>query len=71
MWDVVALLAGPLVLMPVGHRSPSPVDRSALLAAEPALHDPHTWNAGALRLKSFLDIKEEPYTTYSRVSSRA
>lgn len=67
---VAALVNGPLVLMALrdDERGPAPVKRATLLAARQAGEGGHEWTAGegagALRLKPFLDIEDETYTTY-------
>jgi DUF1680 family protein len=54
--DTVAVIQGPLVLMAVGNL-PGRIDRAELLSEKPE----------TLRLKSFMEIQDEPYTTYLRV----
>ncbi|MGH9599176.1 MAG: beta-L-arabinofuranosidase domain-containing protein, partial [Terracidiphilus sp.] len=72
--DTVALVAGPLALMAIesGGLEPGPVTRAALLGARQTGPRAHEWTAGAgagvLRLKPFLDIQEERYTTYLNVA---
>jgi hypothetical protein len=63
----MALLAGPIALMVLTDGAPRPT-RAALLAAESTTGS-RVWSAGALRFKSFSDIKDEPYTTYLRVTA--
>jgi hypothetical protein len=66
--DTVALLAGPLVLMALTDGSPHPT-RAALLAAVRPSGSSRIWSAGSLTLKSFMDIRDEPYSTYLRVTA--
>ena len=68
--QVVALLAGPLVLMRVLDDGPqTPLSRAALLAARSAAQD---WRADAhghtLTLRPFMHIGDEKYTTYQDVA---
>jgi uncharacterized protein len=71
--DTVALLTGPLVLMPVSHQPQPQLRRATLLAAKRAAGIARAWTAGsdgaALTLKAFMDIQDEQYTTYLRVLS--
>jgi DUF1680 family protein len=71
--DTVALLAGPLVLMPVTHHAPDQLRRATLLAAKRNAGTARAWTAGSndasLTLKAFMDIQDEQYTTYLRVLS--
>ena len=71
--DVMALVNGPLVLMALrdGDAALAPVTRATLLGAQQVTPKAHEWAAGeganALRLKPFLDIGDEGYTTYLKV----
>jgi uncharacterized protein len=71
--DTVALLAGPLVLMRLieADAAPSPIRRASLLAAQRDRAGAHEWqaatDAGAVRLKPFLDIDAELYSAYQTV----
>jgi uncharacterized protein len=71
--DVVAVATGPLVLMALrkGDSQSGPVTRTTLLSAQQMGPHTHAWVAGsgetALLLKPFLDIQDEPYTTYVKV----
>jgi hypothetical protein len=83
--DVVALMTGPLVLMALrsGSTAGAPdrsfdaaqqhVTRAMLLAAEQTAQHGHEWAVGTgaetLRMKPFLDIHDEPYTTYLKVAN--
>jgi uncharacterized protein len=69
--DTVALLYGPLVLFPITSDQPAPLTRSALLSAKQMSDHGRTWTtaAGDVRFKTFIDIEDEHYTTYSRVLS--
>jgi DUF1680 family protein len=68
--DVVALLCGPLVLFPVTENGPqlSPT-RAQLLAAKQT--QPQLWEtsvaSGSVRLKPYVAIDDEEYSTYLRV----
>jgi len=69
--DVVGLLSGPLVLFPLARPAGAPtVPRKSLLAAVRAPGSAREWRVETgglpLRLKSFLDIADENYTTYVR-----
>jgi uncharacterized protein len=72
--DVMALLRGPLVLMALrdGDSTLGPVTRAQLLSVQPAAPRSHEWIAGsgesALRMKPFLDIQDEGYSTYMNVA---
>ena len=66
--NTVALVAGPLVLMPLRGASLPPA-RPALLAAHPESPGSRTWMAGDLKLRSFPDINHEPYSAYLRVTA--
>jgi uncharacterized protein len=55
--DTVALLQGPLVLMAVGD-VPERITRAELLSEQP----------DGLRLKTFMEIKDETYSTYIQVA---
>jgi len=55
--DTVAVMQGPLVLMAVGNL-PARIGRAELLSEKP----------DTLRLKSFMEIQDEPYTTYLRTT---
>jgi DUF1680 family protein len=65
--DTVALLAGPLVLMALTDGAAARPTRAELLAAGPESAGSHTWLAGDLKLRPFLDIQDEGYSTYVRV----
>jgi DUF1680 family protein len=65
----VALVSGPLVLMALTDGAAPPSPRAALLAAEPESPGSRIWTAGALKLKSFPDIKDEQYSSYLRVTA--
>ena len=71
--ETVALLAGPLVLMRMvdGDDAASGVTRMSLLAAQRDRHGSHEWrattDAGAVKLKPFLDIDAELYSAYQTV----
>jgi DUF1680 family protein len=67
--STVALVSGPLVLMALTDGAAPPSPRAALLAAEPESPGSRIWTAGALKLKSFPDIKDEQYSTYLRVTA--
>jgi len=73
--DIVALATGPLVLMALRSSDSQfgPVARSTLLGAQQMGPHTHQWIAGsgedALHLKPFLDIQDEPYTTYLKVTN--
>jgi uncharacterized protein len=66
--NTVALVAGPLVLMALRDGAAARSTRAALLAAEPESPGSRTWTAGALKLRPFLDIQDEPYSSYLRVT---
>jgi len=66
--DTVALVAGPLVLMASTDGDPRPT-RGALLAADRQSGNSRVWTAGSFTLKPFMDIKDEPYSTYLRVTA--
>ena len=67
--DVVALMAGPLVLFPVTETAPK-VERAQLLAAKKI--GANRWQAqtpaGSLPLLPFTAIQDERYTTYVKLS---
>ena len=71
--DIVALLAGPLVLMRTveADAGVSPVRRDSLLNAKRDRNGRHEWqvatDAGAAKLKPFLDIDGERYSAYQTV----
>jgi uncharacterized protein len=71
--DVAALSTGPLVLMALrnGNSTVEPVTRAQLLSVQQIGPHTHEWIAGsgegALRMKPFLDIQDEGYTTYLKV----
>ena len=71
--DVMAVSTGPLVLMALrnGDTALGPVTRAQLLSARQTVAGAHEWTAGAgesaLRMKPFLDIQDEGYTTYLKV----
>ena len=70
--ETVALLSGPLVLMSLDPKA-SELRRAALLATKRDTRTARVWKTGsdnaALRLKTFMDIQDERYTTYLRVVS--
>jgi hypothetical protein len=74
--DTVALMNGPLVLMPLREadfeQAQASLTRSLLLSSRQAAPGSHEWkmtsNSGQLTLKPFMDIAGEPYTTYVKVS---
>jgi uncharacterized protein len=71
--DTVALIAGPLVLMRIDPgASDAAISREALLGAQRSPQSAHEWQvttrAGPMRLKPFLDIDAESYSTYQTVS---
>jgi DUF1680 family protein len=82
--DTVALVAGPLVLMslrntaqeldqePPKEHPQEKLTRAMLLSAEQTSSRSHQWTAdsgaGMLSLKPFLDIQDETYSAYQRVS---
>ncbi len=55
--DTLAVIQGPLVLMAVGDL-PGRITRAELMSE----------NSAGVRLKSFMEIEEEPYTTYLHVT---
>ncbi len=70
--DTVALLAGPLVLMRIVETgAAAPIRRNSLLSAQRDRTGRHEWrvatDAGAIKLKSFLDIEGEIYSAYQSV----
>jgi uncharacterized protein len=73
--DTVALLAGPLVLMRIveadADAAAAPMRRDSLLSAQRDRGGRHEWrvttDAGAVKLKPFLDIDGEGYSAYQRV----
>ncbi|MGH8158743.1 MAG: beta-L-arabinofuranosidase domain-containing protein [Rhodanobacter sp.] len=70
--DTVALLAGPLVLMRLRDTAaPAPLDRRALLSAQPLLGNASSWRvdagSAAVTLRPFLDIGREGYSAYQDV----
>jgi DUF1680 family protein len=71
--DTVALLAGPLVLMRLidADAVASPIRRDNLLRAQRHRNRRHEWqvttDAGAVKLKPFLDIDGELYSAYQTV----
>ncbi len=70
--NTVALLAGPLVLMRIVERGAAvPVRRDSLLGAQRDQGGRHEWrvatDAGAVKLKAFLDIDGETYRAYQTV----
>jgi DUF1680 family protein len=71
--DTVSLVAGPLVLMRLidADSAPFPIRRADLLAAQRDAHGGHQWqaktDAGAVKLKPFLDIAGETYSAYQTV----
>ena len=75
--DVMALATGPLVLMTLRSSgldaAQQQVTRGMLLAAKQTAAQGHEWTAGSgvetLRMKPFLDIQDEPYTTYLKVAN--
>ncbi|MFL6352841.1 MAG: hypothetical protein ACJ74Z_13460 [Bryobacteraceae bacterium] len=62
--DAVALLAGPLVLMPVTRQAPGQLRRATLLSARRNAGTARAWTAGSddasLTLRAFMDIQDEP-----------
>jgi DUF1680 family protein len=52
-------------------KSPQPVSRASLLAVSPVTRGAHEWTSGAgaseMRLRPFLDIETQTYTTYQQV----
>ena len=73
--DTVALLAGPLVLMRVidADAAASPLRRDQLLGSRRDRGGRHEWqvatDAGAVKLKPFMDIDGELYSAYQTVLS--
>jgi len=71
--DIMALLSGPLVLMPLGHQIPEQLRRATLLKTTRLAGSSRAWTATSdgrtLLLKAFMDIQDEQYTTYVRVLS--
>jgi uncharacterized protein len=71
--NTVALLAGPLVLMRLIEADvpAAPIRRDSLLSAQRAGDARHEWqvttDAGAVKLKPFLDIDGERYSAYQTV----
>ncbi len=71
--DMVALLAGPLVLMRILEADAAPLPRDNLLRAHRDPSGRHEWSAkteagtGAVKLKPFLDIDGEVYSAYQTV----
>jgi DUF1680 family protein len=70
--DIVALVAGPMVLMRIDPSSASaPASRGSLLAARRIPNGAHEWRAatptGPVKLKPFLDIDRETYSAYQTV----
>ena len=71
--DTVALLAGPLVLMRIVETDAAalPMRRDSLLRAQRDREGRHEWqvttNTGAVKLKPFIDIDAEAYSTYQTV----
>jgi DUF1680 family protein len=71
--DIVALIAGPMVLMRIDPSSAgAPASRANLLAAQRIPNGAHEWRAatptGPMKLKPFLDIDRETYSAYQTVS---
>lgn len=66
--DVVALVTGPLVLMPVGGSKAKP-DRKAWLAAQRRTDQEWVVHVadGEIVLRPFMAIQDEPYRVYSQV----
>ncbi len=66
--DTVALLCGPLVLMPIGDSRPA-LTRSKLLSVSQSEAGARLWKTQdrQVSFKSFMDIEEERYSAYSRV----
>jgi uncharacterized protein len=66
--EMVALMAGPLVLFAVGESEPS-VTRAQLLASKRT--SAPSWEVatvrGPLKMLTWTAIEEQPYTTYLRV----
>ncbi len=73
--QTVALLAGPLVLMPIINGGRIPASRALLLSARQPSAGARIWRTGsgtnALTLKSFMDIHDEAYTVYVDVADAA
>jgi DUF1680 family protein len=72
--NIVALRAGPLVLMRiVDENGAPPITRASLLAAQRDSGGAHEWQAstaaGSVKLKAFLDIDAEDYSAYQQVLS--
>jgi uncharacterized protein len=72
--DTVALMAGPLVLMRVDPTvGGAAISRESLLAAQRIPHATREWQAttptGPVKMKPFLDIETQSYSTYQTVSS--
>ena len=73
--DTVALLEGPLVLMRIldAGSTASVLSRASLLAVQRARDGRHEWQAatesGMLRMKPFMEIADESYSAYQKVSS--
>jgi hypothetical protein len=71
--DTVALLAGPLLLMRTAPADAAlaPIRRDSLLRAQRDRNGRHEWqvttDAGAVKLKPFLDIDGERYSAYQTV----
>jgi DUF1680 family protein len=72
--ETVALLAGPLVLMRIlddDGAASSTLTRTSLLTAQRDRGGEHEWqartDAGAVKLKPFLDIDVESYSAYQQV----
>jgi len=63
--EMVALMTGPLVLMPVGEAMP--LNRDDLLAAKRAGAD--SWRVKGTMLKPFMAIGDEPYRLYTQVTT--
>jgi hypothetical protein len=75
--NTVALVNGPLVLMAIRgndlEQTQSHLLRGTLLSSRQTTARSHEWTAGAgayaLTLKPFMDIQDEAYTTYLKLSS--
>ncbi len=71
--DVVALSAGPLVLMRMLDGTPAPLSRATLLSAQRVASAAPTWqikrDGQIIALRAFPDIGDEPYSTYQDVTS--
>lgn len=70
--DVMALTIGPLVLMalrnPGQNATPETATVNILLTAKQTAPGAHEWAAGPLRLKPFVDIGNESYSPYLKIT---